>query len=96
MMVKDYRGKNGERPIWKFHADLVSQITESEARGYRFDRKWSTACATRSSRVAYQSADYPLGSHDRHYWPSRHRHFGLPAHATRQNSFTCTLVALMT
>ena len=27
MMVKDYRGKNGERAIWKFDAALVSQST---------------------------------------------------------------------
>ena len=28
MMVKDYRGKNGELPIWKFDAALVSQIND--------------------------------------------------------------------
>ena len=28
MMVKDYRGKSGERAIWKFDAPLVSQIND--------------------------------------------------------------------
>jgi len=40
MMVRDNRGKNGERAIWKFDAPLVSQINDVLKQVAIEERQW--------------------------------------------------------